>query len=116
MTEPQRIAWYDNPLIYQRLWSDDADLQTYAEFVAANHAEIFLMRQQRGTKQMTRHYEDFREDEAFDENAEDIVRPEPAFYSHVIERLAANPSMCLRALQCPLQIARSPVLDRSALA
>ena len=83
---------------------------------AANHAEIFLMRQQRGTKQMTRHYEDFREDEAFDENAEDIVRPEPAFYSHVIERLAANPSMCLRALQCPLQIARSPVLDRSALA
>jgi hypothetical protein len=47
MTEPQRIAWYDNPLIYQRLWSDDADLQTYAEFVAANHAEIFLMRQQK---------------------------------------------------------------------
>jgi hypothetical protein len=35
---------------------------------AANHAETFLMRQQRRTKRMTRHYEDFREDDAFDEN------------------------------------------------
>jgi hypothetical protein len=35
MTETQRIIWYDNPIIYQRLGADGADLQTYHEFTAA---------------------------------------------------------------------------------
>jgi hypothetical protein len=35
MNQTQRIIWYDNPLIYQRLWTDGADLCPYGEFLTA---------------------------------------------------------------------------------